>query len=460
MLTPDKFLTESISKSPIGQQVCRILSAAINAVDPFSAVSNVLSRSDSTLLVNKQPFSLEAYHHIYTIGVGKACVPMAEAVHGILGKYITQGIIITKDGYGRTSPKRDLPPNFQIFEAGHPLPDYRSYAGTIKFLELIRTLQVDDLIIFLISGGGSSLLTQPAPGITLADIQEATSFLLTSGATIHEINTLRKHIDLVKGGQLARMIYPTTIISLVLSDVIGDQLETIASGPTVPDSTTYQDAINVLQEKKLTNKIPTTIIAHLNDGAKGLYPETPKPGDFIFQNVNNYLIGSNVQATQAAFTQARQEGFFSMVLTNYIQGEAKHVGQVIGAIALQAAMQNTASFPRPACIILGGETTVTITGNGKGGRNQEIALSIVDMIAGLDRVMIVAFATDGGDGPTDAAGAVVTGDTHARAKAMGMKSSDFLTNNDSYTFFEPLSDLIITGPTQTNVNDLCMIFTY
>lgn len=459
MIFPEQFLTFSLANVPIGSQVCRILAAAIDAVDPYVAVKKHLSRAGNTLFIKERQFALDAYTRILVVGAGKASVPMADAACEILGNYFTKGIVITKYGYGRFPAHRNCPARLQIIEAGHPLPDDRGVSGTQDIIELINTADEDDLIIVLISGGGSALLTSPAPGITLTDLQRTTSSMLAGGATIQEINSVRKHIDIIKGGQLARRIAPATTIMLALSDVIGDHLDIIASGPTAADGSTFKDALSIIRGVNLGESMPASVISHLNAGADGLLVETPKSGDPIFQNVYNYIIGSNFQAAKAAVAQARREGFLTMLLTNYLQGEAKYVGKVIASIARQAALHNE-PLPRPACITLGGETTVTINGDGIGGRNQEMALSAVDLLAGLEQTIIVTLATDGGDGPTDAAGAVITGETCARAKALGMSPTAFLVTNDSYNFFSPLSDLIKTGPTQTNVNDLCLILTY
>ena len=458
-IEPEQFLTSSLTKAPIGLQVCRILAAAIDAVNPYSAVIKNIVRSGNTLEINRQLINLDTFNRILVIGAGKASVPMGIAVCEQLSTYFTKGIILTKDGYGDIPAGSSCPTELQLIEAGHPLPDSRGLAGTHQIIDLLSTTNEKDLIIFLISGGGSALLTSPVDGISLDDLNQAISLLLACGATIQEINCVRKHLDLVKGGQLARIASHSSIVTLVFSDVIGDPLDIIASGPTVPYSSTYLDAMLILTELNLVESLPQSIISHLRAGAEDLIPETPKIDDPLFHNVDNYIIGSNRQAADAAIVQAHQEGFNTMILTNFLQGEARHVGKVIASIARQAAVLNE-PLPRPACIVLGGETTVTLTGDGAGGRNQEMALGAVDILSGLDRTIIVTLATDGGDGPTDAAGAVVTGETCAEARGQGMHAASFLTGNNAYNFFAPLDDLIKTGPTQTNVNDLALIFTY
>ena len=347
----------------------------------------------------------------------------------------------------------------EIVEAGHPIPDNRGIQATNRVIELLKRTQKDDLVICLISGGGSALMVSPVEGISLAELQDLTAELLASGATINEINTLRKHLDQVKGGQIARYATPARLVSLILSDVVGDPLDVIASGPTVPDSTTFDDAIEILNKYQIEHKISRSIIKHLNSGRAGEIPETPKENDGIFKNVTNFMIGSNLVAGNGTLEQARKEGFHSMVLTNYLQGEAKEVAITLAAILRQMASNNP-PIPRPACIILGGETTVTLHGNGQGGRNQEIALASVYDLSGIEDIALITLATDGGDGPTDAAGAVVTGETFLRAQKLGMDPQKYLRNNDSYNFFKTLNDLVITGPTQTNVNDLVFLFSF
>ncbi|MBU0512973.1 MAG: DUF4147 domain-containing protein [Chloroflexi bacterium] len=385
-------------------------------------------------------------------------------------------------------PITNLP--ISIFPASHPVPDERSVAGAQKIIDLLSTTTANDLVICLISGGGSALLTSPVAGISLTDLQSLTSALLACGATINEINTLRKHLSRVKGGQLARWIAPARSATLILSDVVGDPLDVVASGPTVPDSSTYADALAVVDKYNLGAQIPPAIMTHLQSGANGNIPETPKPGDPVFKRAENSIIGNNLQAAQAAIEQAKAEGFNTLLLTTSLQGEARAAGRMLAAVARQIAATGD-PIPRPACIVAGGETTVTLSlphpqplsqgergvflplplgapfgddkGRGEGGlggRNQELALAAVSELAGLPDVMLIALATDGDDGPTDAAGAVVTGETLARARELGLDPAEFLARNDSYHFFEPLGDLLKPGPTQTNVCDLTFIFAF
>ena len=387
---------------------------------------------------------------------------MARAVGQVVGDRLDGGVVIVKEGYAgestTTTTAGDEPSihAISILEAGHPIPDERGVSGAGQLIDILKDTQPDDLVISVISGGGSALLVSPAPGLALKDLQDLTSALLASGATINEINSLRKHLEQVKGGGLARLAAPATLITLILSDVVGDPLDVIASGPTVPDPSTFSEAYQVLKRYDILDKVPQAVIAQLQHGLQGQIPETPKPGDALFSRVQNVIVGSNQQAAQAGLTQAQAEGFQALLLTTFLQGEARQAGGLLAAIARQVSKKGQ-PIPRPACLIAGGETTVTLRGDGLGGRNQEMALSAVSELAGLPDLALITLATDGGDGPTDAAGAVVTGETLARAHQLGLNPEDFLARNDSYHFFSALDDLLCPGPTQTNVNDLAFI---
>ncbi|RPI22412.1 MAG: DUF4147 domain-containing protein, partial [Chloroflexota bacterium] len=324
---------------------------------------------------------------------------------------------------------------------------------------LLQDAGSHDLVLCLISGGGSALMTAPESGIELEDLRSLTSTLLACGANINEINALRKHLDILKGGGLARLATPARVATLILSDVVGDPLDVIASGPTVADKATFKEAYGVLEQYGLEDRTPPAIISRLKKGLRGEIAETPKEGDRIFSCVQNLIVGSNLQAAQAALSAAETEGFHTLLLTTYLQGEARQAGRVLAALARQIG-PNGPSITRPACLISGGETTVTVTGNGLGGRNQEVALGAVKDLDGLRNIALVSLATDGGDGPTDAAGAVVTGETMHRARALGLKPKEYLARNDSYHFFDALGDLLRPGPTQTNVNDLTFVFAF
>jgi hydroxypyruvate reductase len=440
---------------PWGIKAARIMNAALEAVDPRVAVINSMKRMDDIIEVDGETYDLERINRVFLVGAGKAGQPMASAVQKKLGTRLTNGYVIVKEGY---ADNKDVADQVELIEAGHPVPDSRGVTGTEKIIQLLENTRQDDLVICLISGGGSALMVSPVKGVTLQDLQQLTGVLLASGATINEINVLRKHLDRVKGGQIARYASPAKLICLILSDVIGDPLDVIASGPTVPDPTTFNDALSILEHYRISDQIPLSIIDHLNRGRDGKVSETPKPGEQTFSKVNNLIVGNNRTATQAALIQAQLEGFNTSILTNYIQGEASQIGRVFAAILKQMADEDQ-PLPRPACLIVGGETTVTKQGDGLGGRNQEIALSAVCDLAGLKDAALITLATDGGDGPTEAAGAVVTEETYRQAQIQNMDPLTFLANNNAYNFFKPLEDLLITGPTQTNVNDLAFLLT-
>jgi hydroxypyruvate reductase len=447
-------MTHTFDTSAWGGAAARILSAALRAVDPAEAVFRNLRRSGDELLVGGKAYDLRQFKRVFLTGAGKAGAPMARAAAQVLGERLAGGIVVVKEGYvGGAAPE-----GVEILEAGHPLPDERGVAGAARLLDLLEDTRPDDLVLCLISGGGSALLVSPAPGLTLADLQKLTSALLASGASIDEINTLRKHLDQVKGGQLARLAAPAQLATLILSDVVGDPLDVIASGPTVPDPTTFPQAQAVLDKYDIESRAPEPILRRLWSGVSGEIPETPKEGDPLFERVQNVIIGSNRRAAEAALAQASAEGFNTLLLTTYLQGEARQAGRLLGAIARQIAASGQ-PVARPACIVAGGETTVTLQGGGGlGGRNQELALSAALEIAGLPEIVVVTLATDGGDGPTDAAGAAATGETAARARSAGLNPQDYLARNDSYHFFDCLGDLLKPGPTLTNVNDLAFIF--
>ncbi|MEI7988125.1 MAG: glycerate kinase [Chloroflexota bacterium] len=452
----DKLITFSLNSSPFGNQIIHILAAAIESVDPANAVTKAIKKHGDYLIAGSSSYSLNSFKNIYIVGMGKAGAPMAHATANILENRVKKGVVVVKEGY--TLPDWHYN-NICVYEASHPLPDERGLQSTREIINLVQQAKETDLIICLISGGASALFTQPSPGITLEDLRSLTQHLLASGATINEINILRKHLDQVKGGQLAHLAYPATVITLILSDVIGNPFDIIASGPTVPDLSSFSDAIQIIEKYDLLEKITPSIRTHLERGVSGKIPETPKPDDPIFQRCASILIGSNEQAAQAALIKAESYGLHTLLLTTSLQGEAREQGIDLGHLA-RLLVHEGKPIPIPACIIAGGETTVTLHGNGMGGRNQEMALSAVKGISGKENLWFITLATDGGDGPSNAAGAVVNGDTMARAYALGLDPDDFLNRNDSYHFFEPLGDLLIPGATLTNVNDLAFIFAF
>lgn len=426
------------------------LERAVEAADPKELLKARLTLKGSTLRVEKHSFGLEKFRNIFVIGGGKASGTMAEALENILGKRITDGLV----NVPHSSPNKTS--IIKLHGSSHPVPDEAGVEGTRKILEIAEHAEKNDLVICLISGGGSSLMPLPRDDILLSDKREITSSLLKSGATINEINTVRKHISDFKGGWLAKKAYPATILNLILSDVVGDPLDFIASGPTVPDSTTFDDAAGVLQKYRLWEKASGSIRKVLSDGKKGLIPETPKVGDKAFKKVYNFVVGNNRYSSLAACEKLCSSKLNSMLLTATLEGEARQVGIMLASVAREILVSGH-PVKKPAGIVIGGETTVTVTGKGKGGRNQEIPLAAASRLKDFEGVAIASLSTDGVDGPTDAAGAIVDGKTLDRAARNDMLPDRFLTDNDSYRFFSKLDDLIFTGPTGTNVNDISVI---
>lgn len=455
-MNPGSLNTVSLQNLPWGPSVRGVLSSALRAVDPYEAVRRALKVDGHILTAGARPYDLGAYRRVVAVGAGKAAYPMALALEEALGPRLDAGLLVTKDGH---VPPINALRRLRIVPAGHPIPDERGAAVAVEIATLLHGLDEHDLVFCLISGGGSALLASPVEGISLDDLQRLTNLLLKSGADIQQINCLRKHLEMLKGGGLARLAAPASLVSLVLSDVVGDPLDAIASGPTVPDPTTFADAWAVLSTAGLVSEAPVGVVRRLQRGLRGEVEDTLKPGDPIFARVNDVIVASNYQAASAASTAAREAGFSTLLLTTSLQGEARAAGELLAAVARQI---HTTGEPlhRPACLIVGGETTVTVRGEGLGGRNQELALGAVQGLAGLPSTALVALATDGGDGPTNAAGAVVTGETLGRARALSLDPVDFLRRNDAYHFFEPLGDLLVPGPTRTNVNDLAFVFMF
>ena len=427
------------------------LEAGLNAADPAKVVKSIIKIKGNSLRIGKCKFSLSQFKHIYVIGGGKASGKMAEALESVLKAQISDGTINVPYGSGPHKTCR-----IEIKEASHPLPNNAGMKGARRMLDLASQAGENDLIICLISGGGSSLMPIPRGSITLIDKQQVTDALLKSGATINEINTVRKHISDFKGGWLAKEAYPATIVNLILSDVIGDPLEFIASGPMVPDSTTFADSVEILKRHHLWEGLPNSIKTILVDGQKRLIPETPKEGNKVFRKVHNIVAGNNRLATLASCSRLQKAGLHSMLLTSFLEGEARHVGTMLASITKEIKASGN-PFPPPCGIVAGGETTVTVAGSGKGGRNQEIVLAAALGILGRDGVAIASLSTDGIDGPTDASGAIADGKTIIRSQEQELDAKNFLASNDSYNFFSALHDLILTGLTGTNVNDISVI---
>jgi hydroxypyruvate reductase len=425
----------------------QILDVAIAAGDARRLTEHALRLEDGRLLVASRSFELARIRRIVVVGVGKASEAMADAIEDVLGTRIADGLVVVKEARGARSGR------IRVVEAGHPLPDERGRAAAAEILQLVRGAGPDDLVVCLISGGGSALAPAPVPGIGLADKQTVTRLLLETGATINELNTVRKHLSFLKGGQLARAASPASVVALLLSDVIGDPVDVIASGPTAPDPTTFADALAVLEGFGLRARVPDSVRAHLEAGARGDVPDTPKPDDPAFARVTNVVIGNNRLVATAATEEAARLGYPPLFLTRQIQGEAREVARVFAAVLRDAAAAG-APVGRPGCLLAAGETTVTVRGPGKGGRCQEFCLALAPMLAELPGVVVLAAGTDGSDGPTDAAGAVVDPTTVARARALGLDPRPALAANDAYTFFSGLGDLVVTGPTGTNLLDL------
>ena len=429
------------------QDASGIFRAVLKAVDPHAIVEGQMDKI-------RQIYRDGNFERLLMISFGKAAFPMALALADGTGDLLVQGILITKDGHLR----RDrLPDRIIQCEAGHPVPDIRGVRATQRVVAALQEAARETLVVFLISGGGSALLVSPVEGITLEEKQEITRLLLMAGADIGELNTVRKHISLVKGGRLAERAYPARAISLILSDVIGDRLDVIASGPTAPDQTTFADALEVIGRYRIKDRIPSRALEILLSGARGEIPETPKEKAGVFSTVENCIVGSNRMALAAAKSEAAARGYEVTVLSDALQGEARETGHRLARQAIETAGTVGGDGKGPRCLLAGGETTVRVTGSGLGGRNTELALAFAQRIKGMGGITLLSAGTDGTDGPTDAAGAIVDGRTIERAESPGMDPEEYLKNNDSYNFLKATDDLFITGPTGTNVMDLQII---
>ncbi|MDD5284541.1 MAG: glycerate kinase [Desulfuromonadaceae bacterium] len=426
-----------------------IFHAALGAANPYECVSHHVGHISRT-------FREGGFERLFLVSFGKAAYLMAKAVSDQMRQTVSHGMVITKYGHMQEAP---LSPMVELFEAGHPVPDENGLAATGNVLDLLKSADANTLVLCLISGGGSALFVDPCPPVTLAEKQEVTTLLLKAGAGIEELNAVRKHISLVKGGRLAELAYPARLISLILSDVIGDRLDVIASGPTAPDDSTFSDALEVIRKYGLPGRIPASVMNLLDCGAAGRLPETPKQGNPIFDQVENIIVGSNGKATEAARKTALEMGFDTTVLSSELQGEARVIAKELAAKAKEVARSSLAAHPsiRPICLIFGGETTVTVSGEGKGGRNTELALAFALEVEGLPGITLLSAGTDGTDGPTDAAGAFADWETAGRARSAGHDPEKYLANNDSYNFFRETGGLFVTGPTGTNVMDLQII---
>lgn len=430
------------------QDAHQIIDAAINAVKPDLLISRRVKLKNDLLQIGREKFQISDFENIFIIGAGKASAFMAREMEDLLEQHLFYGVVSVK--YGHSAPCRKI----RILEAGHPVIDKNSLAATRDILEVAQQAREKDLVLCLLSGGGSALLEQIPPNFSLPELQKVFELLLACGANIEEINTVRKHLSLVKGGQLARAVAPATCASIILSDVIGDPLESIASGPTAPDSTTYQDAWQVIEKYKLPDKLPATIRQYLLSGVNGNLPETLKANDPIFKRVHNIILGSNSEALKAAGKKASALGYNTLILSSRIQGEAREVAKVLVGL-VQEIRQNDVPVKKPACLLMGGETTVTLKGKGKGGRNQELALAALLAMKNAHRKYLIAsVGTDGSDGPTDAAGGMAHSGMWEQADTLGLNPLEYLQKNNAYPFLEKTGGLIITGPTGTNVMDV------
>ena len=427
----------------------QIFLAGVESVIPDKMIGRQVFVKNETLFIAELQIELENIDNIYVVGAGKASGKMGEEIENILGDRITRGQVLVKYGHGCELKY------INVSEAGHPLPDYNGYVATKTLIEIARAATVNDLIICLVSGGGSSLLTDFPEESSIADLVALNQLLLKSGADIKEINTVRKHLSKVKGGQLAKAAHPAKVLSLVLSDVIGDPLDMIASGPTVADTTTFEDALSVLEKYKLVSGIPKSFLNYLENGREGIHPETPKPGDPVFNNVQNIIIGSNKIALEACRQKAMAEGLDTFIITSELEGDTIEASNKIIDTAL--TFQNDHEIKKPCCLLFGGETTIKVTGNGTGGRNQHLALYAALLLKDKKGITLLSAGTDGSDGPTPAAGAVVDTQTFKDASLKKLDIEKYLQNFDSFHFFEKAGGHIITGPTMTNVMDIIVV---
>jgi glycerate 2-kinase len=438
-----------IPASPIRPLLSKLIVRGLDAVDARTAVGHAISRNGKELIIGRRRYDLRRYERIVVVGAGKATASMARAVEQRLGPRLQGGFVVVK--YGHVVPTRRI----VVAEAGHPVPDRSGQRAAARLCAMAAELGRRDLLIVLLSGGASSLLPAPVAGVTLADKQRTTQQLLRCGASIREINTVRKHLSRIKGGRLAELT-EATVVTVILSDVLGDDLSAIASGPTVPDPTTYQDAVAIAKRHRIWRVLPLRVRQHLDRGCQGLASETPKPGSSLFHRVHHHIVGNNAAAVAAVISAAREAGLRTLVHTPALTGVARDEGQRFGALA-RNIVRDGKPLQRPCCVVAGGETTVTVTGKGTGGRAQEFAAAAALEIAGLAKVWVVAIGTDGTDGPTDAAGAVIDGNTVARAQRLSVDLKGALKRHNTYPALKRLHQLIITGPTGTNVNDLYLL---
>lgn len=438
---------------PMRQHALTIFHAAVAAAEPGRAVRQHLALEGETLVVRgvggvvRVPLPAPGAGRVLVVGAGKGSAPMAKALEDLLGARLTAGVVCVKDGHGCPLER------IALREASHPVPDQRGLAAGAEILELVAGAGSADLVLAVLSGGGSALLEAPAEGVSLADLQQLTDLLLGSGASIDEINALRKHLSRVKGGRLAVAAYPARVVCLALSDVVGDRLDVIASGPFAEDPSTFADAREILERFGLWSRAPDAVRRVIEHGQAGRVPETPKGGSAELAGVTQVVVGSNRISLDAAASAARTLGYRPLVLSSQVQGEAREVARVLAAVAKECRCTDTPLAP-PVAVLAGGETTVTLRGRGRGGRNQELALALALELAGWEGIVGLSGGTDGSDGTTDAAGGLALPDTIARGAAAGHDARAYLAENDSYTYLDAVGALLRTGPTRTNVMDI------
>lgn len=430
-----------------------IFQAGLQAVAPGAAIKKHCRLDDSLLVVDGHSYDLDLFSRVIVLGAGKAGAPMALAIEEILEERLATGIISVK--YDHLAPLQKI----TTYEAAHPVPDENGQLAAQAIFDLASSADEKTLVICLISGGGSALVPLPVPGVTLVDKQQTTRVLLACGATIHEINAVRKHVSRIKGGGLARAVYPATLLTLILSDVVGDDLDSIASGPCVADHTTFADCLAIFKKYAIEKKVPAGVLRHIASGVADKVPETPKAGQKFFINSRNIIVGSNFNALSQSREKAIELGYNSLLLSSQMEGETRQLAALHMAIAREIVLHDL-PMAKPVCLLSGGETTVTIKGHGKGGRNQEFALAAALTMQGLENIVVLSVGTDGTDGPTDAAGAFADSGSLQRAALHQLDAQRYLENNDSYNFFDYLGDLYKTGPTNTNVMDVRIVLVY
>jgi len=423
-----------------------IFLAGVRSVLPGSLMSNVMSLKDQTLSIGGHEIHLGNIENIYVIGAGKASAAMGHYVETILGNRIKGGHIVVK--YGHSCKLKKI----EVTEAGHPVPDGNGFSATNEIIRIAAEASANDLVICLISGGGSALMADLPNGLLPEDLYIVNNLLVRCGAAINEINCVRKHLSKVKGGQLARIVRPAQLVTLIVSDVVGNLPEVIASGPTVADPSTFQEALDVIHKYNLAEDLTSGVLNYLRDGASGLKPETPKPGDPVFDNVLNVLARTIQNALKGSKTEALKLGYKSFIIDDAVHGDVESVSEMLVSTAI--SFRNNTDIPKPACLLFGGETTIRVTGNGMGGRNQHLALTAAMRLQNLPGITILAAGTDGNDGNTDAAGAVVDSGTVPAALKKNIDPAIYISEFDTYNFFRKTGGLIITGPTYTNVMDL------